>query len=391
MAQIAASMATGQSLVRPQRSGFFGAVVPIPSRRIAVGRFGRRAVSKCVQAVSDEKEESWVGEGLERVKGLVKPTVAVMLSVLMLESSPDMAALAASGGRVGGRVGGGSSFSSKSYSAPSRSYSGGGYAAPRQYIAPSPRFSYAVPYAAPSPFFGGGVYAAPAYGVGLGAGGVFFLLVVGFIILQAFYGFLSERSGLRGSSLLSGSQPVSVLQLQVGLLGMGRTLQRDLDQIAGEADTTTAEGLHNVLTETCLALMRHPDYCISGVTSNDINRSISAAEERFNNLSLEERGKFDEETLVNVNNLMKRMQMGARRAERFNNEYIVVTILVAAEGEYKLPQVNGNSDLKAALRKLGSIPADSIQAVEVLWTPQDENDTLSERELLRDYPLLRSL
>lgn len=32
-----------------------------------------------------------------------------------------------------------------------------------------------------------------------------------------------------------------------------------------------------------------------------------------------------------------------------------------------------------------------VQAVEVLWTPQDENDTLSERELLRDYPLLRSL
>jgi uncharacterized membrane protein len=32
-----------------------------------------------------------------------------------------------------------------------------------------------------------------------------------------------------------------------------------------------------------------------------------------------------------------------------------------------------------------------MQAVEVLWTPQDENDTLSERELLRKYPLLRSL
>jgi len=68
-----------------------------------------------------------------------------------------------------------------------------------------------------------------------------------------------------------------------------------------------------------------------------------------------------------------------------------VTILVAAEGEYKLPTINSNTDLKDALRKLGSIPVDAIQAIEVLWTPQDENDTLSERELLRDYPLLRSL
>jgi hypothetical protein len=47
------------------------------------------------------------------------------------------------------------------------------------------------------------------------------------------------------------------------------------------------------------------------------------AEEKFNNFSLEERGKFDEETLVNVNNLRKRM-MGVPKSERFNNEYIVV-------------------------------------------------------------------
>jgi hypothetical protein len=38
-----------------------------------------------------------------------------------------------------------------------------------------------------------------------------------------------------------------------------------------------------------------------------------------------------------------------------------VTILVAAEGEYKLPTINSNADLKDALRKLGSIPVDSIQ------------------------------
>jgi uncharacterized membrane protein len=56
---------------------------------------------------------------------------------------------------------------------------------------------------------------------------------------------------------------------------------------------------------------------------SDIKRSISNGEERFNQLSLEERGKFDEETLVNVNNLRRRM-MAAPKADRFNNEYIVV-------------------------------------------------------------------
>lgn len=83
---------------------------------------------------------------------------------------------------------------------------------------------------------------------------------------------------------------------------------------------------------------------------------------------------------------------------------------------HKLPPINGSGDLKEALQKLASIPSSKIlvwivlfpnydvlgllipdisliiiQAVEVLWTPQNENDTLSERELLEDYPLLRPL
>lgn len=84
---------------------------------------------------------------------------------------------------------------------------------------------------------------------------------------------------------------------------------------------------------------------------------------------------------------------------------------------HKLPSINGSGDLKEALQKLGSLPQSKImvrnavcelchvgfvnfipkisliimQAVEVLWTPQNENDTLTERQLLEDYPLLRPL
>jgi uncharacterized membrane protein len=32
-----------------------------------------------------------------------------------------------------------------------------------------------------------------------------------------------------------------------------------------------------------------------------------------------------------------------------------------------------------------------LQAVEVLWSPQDTNDTLSEDELLENYPLWRPI
>lgn len=286
---------------------------------------------------------------------------------------PNSAALAASGGRMGGR-----SFSSSSSSS-SRTYS-----IPRT-SAPSSGFSYSAPYYGPSPF--GGVYVGPAVGVGVGAGSSFFLILVGFLAFVLVSGFLSDRSE---GSVLTAADKTTVLKLQVGLLGMGRTLQRDLNRIAEAADTSTPEGLNYVLTETTLALLRHPDYCISAYSSVDIKRGIEDGEKRFNQLSIEERGKFDEETLVNVNNI-KRQSTRSQRANGFSNEYIVITILAAAEGEHKLPSINGSGDLKEALQKLASIPSSKLLAVEVLWTPQNENDTLSERELLEDYPLLRPL
>ncbi|WJX80218.1 hypothetical protein P8452_63243 [Trifolium repens] len=304
---------------------------------------------------------------------LRKPAVAAILIGILLISDPNTS-LAASGGRMGGR-----SFSSSSSSSSSSSRS---YSVPSS---PSRGFSsYSAPYYGPSPF-SGGVYFGPA--VGFGAGSSFFLILVGFAAFVLVSGFLSDRSD---GSVLTAAGKTTVLKLQVGLLGMGRSLQRDLNRIAEVADTSSPEGLSYILSETSLALLRHPDYCISGYSSVDIKRGIEDGEKHFNKLSIEERGKFDEETLVNVNNI-KRQSTRSQRSNGFSNEYIVITILVAAEGETKIPSINGSGNLKEALQKLGSIPSSKLLAVEVLWTPQNENDTLSERELLEDYPLLRPL
>jgi Protein of unknown function (DUF1517) len=56
----------------------------------------------------------------------------------------------------------------------------------------------------------------------------------------------------------------------------------------------------------------------------DIKRSVEGGEKRFNQLSIEERGKFDEETLVNVNNVKR--HKSTKRSSSFSNEYIVVCI-----------------------------------------------------------------
>ncbi|KAB2006485.1 hypothetical protein ES319_D11G348800v1 [Gossypium barbadense] len=183
---------------------------------------------------------------LKALKALKRPVIAAILLGLLLMYDPNSTALAASGGRMGGR-----SFSSRSYSVPSN----GG----------SSFSSYSVPYYAPASFGGGGgFYVGTAVGVGVGAGSGFMLIMIGFFAFVLVSGFLSDRSE---SGLLTDIERTSVLKLQVGLLGTGRSLQRDLNRIAEVADTSTSEGLGFVLTETSLALLRHPDYCISGYSS----------------------------------------------------------------------------------------------------------------------------
>ncbi|KAJ7567284.1 hypothetical protein O6H91_02G140800 [Diphasiastrum complanatum] len=322
------------------------------------------------------EQESMIGTLIKWIKFVQKPAAMALAISLILSHETDMA-FAANGGRLGG-----GHFSSDRVA----SFSG----ATRAYSASRSNFAFPTSYSAPSPFSGrslGDIYLGPVYGISLGGGGFFLTLVLGFLGLQLMTGFLSDGGQ---AEFVAQTQKTSVLKLQVGLLGLARSLQSDLETLADRSDATTVQGLHNVLAETVLALLRHPDFCISATSSSEIKRTSAAGEERFNQLSLEERGKFDEESVISVNNLRRRI-ISRPRSDRFINEYIVVTLLVAVEGELKLPAINGNVDLKEALTRLGAIPVDQLLAMEVLWTPQDFNDSLSEDELLRDYPLMRSL
>ena len=70
---------------------------------------------------------------------------------------------------------------------------------------------------------------------------------------------------------------------------------------------------------------------------------------------------------------------------------MVVTIIVAADGKWSLPTIRNTSDLKAALQKLGSIPSNQLLAAEVTWTPQADNESLTQQEVQAEYPNLVQL
>ncbi|KAL9670010.1 hypothetical protein QQ045_007560 [Rhodiola kirilowii] len=151
-------------------------------------------------------------------------------------------------------------------------------------------------------------------------------------------------------SLITLTDRSSVMKLQIVLSGTVRSsLQKELNCIAEVADTSTYDGLTDLLSATASFLLQHPDHWISGYSHvNVICNSITNLKKRFKMHKL------------NVENNIK-------RCSGLSNEYVVVTtILVAARRVVKLPSINGNEDLKEALQLFASISPTLILDVEVL-------------------------
>ena len=309
------------------------------------------------------------------LSGLMLPALlSTVLGVLLALPQPSLAA-------SGGRIGGGSFRSAPSMP---RSY-GGGY-----------RGGY-----------GGGVQRG--YGGGFG-GGLGFPFIVpfffgggglfGFLVLMAVVGLLVNAlrggggpalpAGMRGGDLdrPQADGPVAVAQLQVGLLASARELQRDLRNLAGQADTRTNSGLQRVLQESTLSLLRHPDLWV--YANAEVGQvPFAAAESTFNRLSMTERSKLCSELTSNVAGSVS--QAPAAGESDATSDYIAVTLLVASRGRIPLKPVSGSEELREALRVLGSVPSDQLLALEVIWQPEGAGEVLSADELITAYPDLKHL
>ncbi|WP_071189631.1 DUF1517 domain-containing protein [Trichormus sp. NMC-1] len=311
-------------------------------------------------------------------KPLLKITFVLSLVLALALGNADGALAARSGGRIGG-----GSFrmpSSRTYTPRTYSPGGGGYY--------------------PGGGFGGGFgfpFLLPLWGIGGGFGGLFGILIF-FAIANFLVQSFRRVSGEEGEEVSYNSNPgVSVTRLQVGLLAQARGLQTELNQIAEKADTNTSEGRTEILQEASLALLRHPEYWVyAGGGSQQVK--LNAAESQFNRLSLAERSKFSEETLSNVNNQLKSVLAKELPGEIDNptrlisegpGEYLIVTLLAATLGKFEIPQINSADDLRQALRQIGSLPGEKLLALEVLWTPQAEGDTLTSDDLFAEYPDLK--
>ncbi|GFR44830.1 hypothetical protein Agub_g6171, partial [Astrephomene gubernaculifera] len=170
----------------------------------------------------------------------------------------------------------------------------------------------------------------------------------------------------------------TVLKVQVGLFGDVARWQRELERLSELFDTEEEEGLHYILQETVTKLLRNLEYCSYGATAGKVFGDLDAAERKFNQVSLEERSKFKEETYSNVDGRRRRRSMELTpNPDAGLDCWLVATLVVAVEGRLVLPRVSSSAELRKALTQLGSVGADSLLAFELLWTPQAEGDSYS--------------
>ena len=249
-----------------------------------------------------------------------------------------------------------------------------------------------------SGYRGGGIgfpFLLPIFG--FGGGGIF-----GFLILMSIVGVVvnsfkntSNFSNSSNNSIVSQSanpSKVSLIQFQIGLLASAKEIQMKLRELASSSNTSTSSGLQRVLQDTTLSLLRKPELWVySNVETGSV--PFASAESTFNRISITERSKLKAELTSNYSGQISTSTINESNPgdSDSTNEYIVITILVATKKDLRLNNSANNEQITEALRLLGSISSNDLIALEVIWQPDGEGETLREEELIIQYPNLKHL
>lgn len=177
---------------------------------------------------------------------------------------------------------------------------------------------------------------------------------------------------------------ITVSRLQIALRSRAKRLQTQFSDIALRANTATPEGLFELLQETANTLLENADFWTHVLAGSQTVDSREEAEALFNQFSMQERSKFSAETLTNLNGVVSQQAPVLTPGE--NPAYIVVTLLLGtADDEPLFNEIYSTSLLRDVLENIMVLRSRFLLVFELLWTPQDAADSLTEAELAADY------
>eukprot|EP00565_Helicotheca_tamesis_P006163 CAMPEP_0185741216 /NCGR_PEP_ID=MMETSP1171-20130828/38840_1 /TAXON_ID=374046 /ORGANISM="Helicotheca tamensis, Strain CCMP826" /LENGTH=535 /DNA_ID=CAMNT_0028413171 /DNA_START=72 /DNA_END=1679 /DNA_ORIENTATION=+ len=194
---------------------------------------------------------------------------------------------------------------------------------------------------------------------------------------------------------------VSVVQMTVALNVPNRDDEENsilykLKELSKTARTDSRVGVQDLTSQVALELLRRKQYIVASSSKYFHFYNENKAEREYNNLAIQERGKFEKETVSKydgvdyTNQQQKLIEDGALQTQA---TMAVVTILLTIEGDStKVPtKLNSISDVEEGLRLIASdVKVGScLRGAEILWTPEERTETLSRRDVFADYPELR--
>jgi len=316
-------------------------------------------------------------------KGIAAAALAAAVLVGPLGGVVEDANAARSGGRSGG-----SSFRMPASSARSstalRSSSRGGYGGGMTIMPMMPMYS---------PFGYGGFGISPFGFMPINLN-VIILAGVAYVVYQA----LTNRAGGSdfsndGSSGSLGSG-ATVVKLQLSLSSdwnQPGNIMETLTRLAEKNSAMTGRtDLARLLSDSALALLRRQnDWNSAAYEGEQFSFGPQKAESYFQRLAVKERAKFEEENSSSSFAVIKSTNTGVSKPTQ-----VVVSLVVAIRGSSSsyVRNVQSIGDAKKCLQGLAADAltdeGENIMAVEVLWTPSEPGNVISEREIIEDYPEL---
>ena len=216
----------------------------------------------------------------------------------------------------------------------------------------------------------------------------------GIIIFFVVYGGLSTLGSKSGKGSLSQIEKerdndiVTLSKLQIALLAYADEVQTELTTLTTQTDLSSNKGLWKLLHETLNLLLSHAEYWTYAESSSE-SMSIKQAETRFEEISQTERHKI-EETLANIHGQTS-YRANANLSEK-GATYIVVTLILGTADDNPLfEKIRTVDQLRNALKKLATKRADYLKTVELIWSPQSPENSLTYDDFVLEYPAMIKL
>jgi uncharacterized membrane protein len=222
---------------------------------------------------------------------------------------------------------------------------------------------------------------------------VFVALVAVIIAIGFAREFLFPDTGYSVSTFSGGDAPplddVDLSVLRIALDGRARPLvQSELARIAKTADTSTDEGRATMLHEVTRLVRRLRDAWVYGGAVNEAMRDLGGGKAVFDRHVDDARSRFREETISNVGGVSGGATPSdyTPRSDEGAGLLLISLILAARRELFTVTSIGNGQDLSAALEAAGTLTADQLVAVEIVWQPAEDRDRLSSMELEAKYP-----